>query len=258
MQNNYKGSVFFDLDGTLFNNQTKIDKDVADAVHQLRANNYLPVISTGRSFDEAQDAAKPTGIDTLVTLNGAYVKHQDDVIYKSVMDTDVVSHVIDKVDELDDFVGLHSATDTRLIKSSDTATSFYNMVNIKMPKIDSDFHLNNEIPMMIIISEDDIDRYSEFFDALNFYKTGKYSIDVVNKNVTKMTGIQHILKTLDLEDKPTYAFGDGANDIPMLSSVGHGIAMGNGSDQAKEAAEYTTSENINGGIANGLKHYGLI
>ena len=33
------------------------------------------------------------------------------------------------------------------------------------------------------------------------------------------------------------AFGDGNNDLEMLKAVGHGIAMGNGSDELKEIAE---------------------
>ena len=48
------------------------------------------------------------------------------------------------------------------------------------------------------------------------------------------------------------------NDVEMLEFVAHGIAMGNGTDVAKNAAEFVTTDIHKDGIWNGLKHYGLI
>ena len=46
--------------------------------------------------------------------------------------------------------------------------------------------------------------------------------------------------------------------LQMLSFVAHGIAMGNGTKDAKEAAEYVTAPLREDGIYQGLVHYGLI
>ena len=46
--------------------------------------------------------------------------------------------------------------------------------------------------------------------------------------------------------------------MEMLAFVAHGIAMGNGTDVAKNAAEFVTTDIHADGIWNGLKHYGLI
>ena len=48
------------------------------------------------------------------------------------------------------------------------------------------------------------------------------------------------------------------NDFDMLRFVGHGLAMGNGSDIIKETAEFVTTHIKEDGIFNALKHYGLI
>ena len=56
----------------------------------------------------------------------------------------------------------------------------------------------------------------------------------------------------------TYAIGDSVNDLEMLESVGHGIAMGNSMPPVKEIAEYVTSDISDDGVKNALKHYGLI
>ena len=83
-------------------------------------------------------------------------------------------------------------------------------------------------------------------------------IEVVPKGYTKATGIAQVCDMLGIARENTYAFGDSTNDLEMLTYVGHGIAMGNGAPAAKAAAEYVTTDIMNHGIKNGLKHYGLI
>jgi hydroxymethylpyrimidine pyrophosphatase-like HAD family hydrolase len=63
---------------------------------------------------------------------------------------------------------------------------------------------------------------------------------------------------LDFELEDVYAFGDGLNDIEMLEAVGTGIAMGNGTAEAKRHANIITTDVDNNGIWNGLKELKLI
>ena len=56
----------------------------------------------------------------------------------------------------------------------------------------------------------------------------------------------------------TYALGDSVNDLEMLQTVGHGIAMGNATDVVKKAAEYVTDSLFEAGVYNALSHYDLI
>ena len=54
------------------------------------------------------------------------------------------------------------------------------------------------------------------------------------------------------------AFGDGGNDIAILRQAGIGVAMGNANDDVKAVANYVTSSVDDDGIANALKHFGVI
>ena len=63
---------------------------------------------------------------------------------------------------------------------------------------------------------------------------------------------------LGINKEDTYAIGDSINDLEMLQCVGHGIAMGNATQVAKDVAEYVTTDIHEDGIYNALKHYGLI
>ncbi len=63
---------------------------------------------------------------------------------------------------------------------------------------------------------------------------------------------------MNISGVPTYAFGDGVNDISMFEVVDHPIAMGNATEKLRPYAEYITDDNKSGGIVNGLKKYNLI
>ncbi|MBC1434818.1 HAD hydrolase family protein [Listeria rocourtiae] len=46
------------------------------------------------------------------------------------------------------------------------------------------------------------------------------------KGDSKTQGIAKLLEVMDFEDVPTYAFGDGMNDLEMFEAVDYAIAMG--------------------------------
>jgi len=259
LNKDYKGTVFFDLDGTLMNEHSKIDPDVATAIHKLRDNGYLPAISTGRAPSELVDVTGPTGIDTYVSFNGAYVQSAGTTIYKKNISPETVAKVIEEAKQYNDIITMHSLDKTYTTKSTKFVNDFYKSVKIPVPGVDPKFYEKEELPMILVVTPDGPERYSKIFgDELTFYKTGPYAIDTIAKGVSKMNGIKHLLSGLELEDKPVYAFGDGPNDLPMIKEVKHSVAMGNGIDSVKEAAEFVTTANTDHGIVNGLKHYNLI
>ena len=54
------------------------------------------------------------------------------------------------------------------------------------------------------------------------------------------------------------AFGDGGNDTEMLLAAGIGVAMGNATDELKDAADYITSSVDDDGILRALVRFGVI
>lgn len=51
------------------------------------------------------------------------------------------------------------------------------------------------------------------------------------------------------------AFGDERNDISMFDIVGTAVAMGNGSQEAKDHADFVTASNNDNGIAKALDKF---
>jgi hydroxymethylpyrimidine pyrophosphatase-like HAD family hydrolase len=54
------------------------------------------------------------------------------------------------------------------------------------------------------------------------------------------------------------AVGDSDNDVKMLSMCGYGIAVGNASGPAKEAADYVSKAPHSEGVAEGLDQLGML
>jgi hypothetical protein len=51
------------------------------------------------------------------------------------------------------------------------------------------------------------------------------------------------------------AIGDGTNDIPLLSSVGLAVAMGNAPDEVKAVAHYITLDVEHSGLAAAVNKF---
>ena len=81
--------------------------------------------------------------------------------------------------------------------------------------------------------------------------------DCIPKGTDKSVGIDIVCSHYGLDVSETMAFGDGGNDIGMLSHAGIGVAMGNASDEVKAAASYVTSSVDEDGIARALEKFCL-
>lgn len=258
MKTNYQGVVFFDLDGTLLNANSAVDPDVGQAVHQLRANGYLPVINTGRSPLEIVGAREMTGIDTFISLNGSYLEHDHRPVFEGKIDTELVDQVVKLSNELGDAVSFYTTDQIKASKDDENINAAYRLIHTPIPEAQPDFYLHNEILMLLLLTKSNDHYYHERFPQLTYYRNSPFSIDTVKSGISKMNGIKELVKDLELDGLPTYGFGDGPNDLSMLKYVDHPVAMGNGLKEVKKVAEFVTDSNIDGGIINGLKHFKLI
>ena len=87
---------------------------------------------------------------------------------------------------------------------------------------------------------------------------GPASCDSTAAAADKANGIRAIAQYMGLDISETMAFGDGGNDMSMLSAAGVGVAMGNALDKVKAEADYVTTSGDDDGIRNALLHFGVI
>jgi Cof subfamily protein (haloacid dehalogenase superfamily) len=80
-------------------------------------------------------------------------------------------------------------------------------------------------------------------------------INIISPKSSKGKALEELASFLGIDLKDVMAIGDGANDIPLLSTAGFGIAMGNAPEKVKEIADYVTLDVDNGGIAAAVNKF---
>lgn len=252
--------VFFDLDGTLLNEDSLVDEEVKEALIQLKDKGAVPFIATGRSPLEIQHVLNDTVIDSYITLNGQYIQYEGKEVYRNVIPHSLVDRLKQMTSEKNMPLSLYSPDKIRATRSNETLTDAYNFIHENPPKIDGSLAEKEDILMMLVLNADpSLDQaYIDAFPELSFYRNTPYSMDTIIKGHSKATGIDALLRSIKMEDVPLYAFGDGTNDKEMLERSDFSVAMANGIDEVKAIADYVTASNTEGGVIEGLKHYKLI
>ena len=79
------------------------------------------------------------------------------------------------------------------------------------------------------------------------------NLEINALGATKGIALMWLAGYLGIAPEATMAFGDGENDLSMLEAAGVGIAMGNGLDIAKNAADQITLTNDEDGAADAIE-----
>jgi HAD superfamily hydrolase (TIGR01484 family) len=74
-------------------------------------------------------------------------------------------------------------------------------------------------------------------------------IHVTNRHATKEHAVAELLKALAIDAKDTIGVGDGHNDTHLFNAVGHKVAMSNGVDELKGAADEVIGDVSDDGFA---------
>jgi len=274
-----KNLVFFDVDGTLVTRNNHIPKSTIQAIEQLKQNDVLPVIATGRAPVLIQEIAKKLKIDSYIAMNGQYIVYQGEVIYENPIDMGLIDKLVTFAAENQDGIIL-STRDEIIANSVISLTSRGRLFTflkgivgliperiqlylwermMKETPAKEDYEDKDIFMMNINANQQEEIAYREKFDEyLTFTRANERSMDIINKGASKAQGAQKLMAKLDIPKQQTYAFGDGLNDLELIQFVGTGVAMENGFEELKAASDFITRSVFDDGIAHGLKKLELI
>lgn len=261
MTKDYKALVFFDLDGTLLNEHSEISQENIVLIQELKERNILPLVASGRAPFEIEKILEHSELNSYVSLNGQYVKVEDEIIYEQGIEKAQIEALIALIHELNHSLAFYTNTENALLRVDESARLLYELDNAPLPRIDETFYLENNVLMLYLFTQDQhLDQvYREKLGhQFSFFRDSPYSIAVVPKGISKKAGIKGLIKHMGTGSIPSYAFGDGGNDVAMFEAVDVKIAMENGTDELKALADFVTTSNIEHGILNCLKEYNLL
>ena len=84
-----------------------------------------------------------------------------------------------------------------------------------------------------------------------------YYLDVTHPQANKGEAVRTLSRVLRIPIEHIMTIGDGINDIPMLEAAGFSVAMGNGSDIVKAAADVVTDDCEHDGFAKAVERFVL-
>ena len=88
--------------------------------------------------------------------------------------------------------------------------------------------------------------------GIEFTTSMENNIEIMSSKATKGNALRELCSITDIDINNVVAIGDSANDIPMLSEVGHPLVPANAKDEIKKYAEEVICSN-NDGIADYVK-----
>lgn len=265
----------FDLDGTVLNSRSMIDKETIDAFKKLDENGIKFVFATGRVTTSVAYFMEKTGVDNpLVANNGAAIfLNKDTLLKESYIDTDILKRLRDFAKtrrlyyhfyDLNTYYSeyLVNARLKHLEKEEDTGYGYQVNISISEDPIEQ-LSINNSKAFKFQIfadeekgfNKDDMIRelVDEFGDDLYVTSSGEYFIEIMAKNVSKWQAIMEIAQTLGIKKSEIAAIGDQDNDYPMIANAGLSFAMGNAIDSIKEVADYRVSNNDDYGVVEAIE-----
>lgn len=256
-------AVFFDIDGTIWDEHMRIPQSAKEAVRALRAAGHYAFLCSGRSRCCIRNRELlGIGFDGVVASCGMHVDFRGETILERLMTQEQVRGALAALDlhkmlavlegPRHIYVDAETFTDDPYViylreELGDEVLEISGTSSFEVNKLSADL---KGAPLGPVLRS--------FSDEFNVIVHNEWLLEIMPKGYSKATGIREVCERLGIAREDTYAFGDSANDLEMLGYVAHGVAMGNATKEVKDAAEYVTGPVMGGGIINGLSHYGLI
>lgn len=250
--------VVFDLDGTLYDSHKHIDKDTIHKIIELEQKGIVVGIVTGRFYEELDEVieklklreyngfvASSNGLEIHDFLDGkikCFTRLSKDEV-KELIEEAKKHHMISYVWQN----GRYSMFDISFMNGLKKLASVipFNVHYIRaLRETEFEKSISLEVPLydkvcfaglpILKLKKSILKQHPEY----RFYDVGRLGTELCKKDVGKLEAIQFICRKKNTSIDCVMTFGDNGNDVNLLASCGYGVAMRNGSAQAKKAAKY--------------------
>ena len=248
--------VASDLDGTLLNRNKEITPRLFGALKNLDELGVFFVPSTGRPFGTVPKAIKELPfLKYVITSNGATI--YDAVEQKNIIENFLTPEAVDAVIEIarelpviteyfiDGKAYIAKAVYDDLTPFELTESHKAYIKNSRTPVEDfwNEMKKNNTVLENINLVFKDMDLRKEIWDKLKATELASVTaattknIEITSLFATKAKALEKLCDLLGLTREQVLAMGDGDNDMPMIQFAGIGVAMENGEEHIKQAAD---------------------
>lgn len=255
--------IVTDLDGTLLNPQHRISNYTKAVFKELHDKDYLIIVATGRHHLDAMAIIDTLEVPIyLVSSNGARIHSPErEELFAFNLKSEIVKLALSVDIDPEITVVLFKENVWQTNKLSEKLNSF--QADFKyLPELVDYAVLEDFGAIKIFFAHDNQEKLIVLKDSILLKSSNELHhafslptcLEFMDKSIDKSVGIQKVLniKGFNLED--SISFGDGFNDVQMLTSTGKAFIMGNAPQSLKETLPdlKVISSNDNDGVAKYL------
>jgi len=261
--------AFFDIDGTLTNDNKEVLNSTISALNEASESGIKLALCSGRSHQYILKHSKLfKNIDYLISSNGARIfdVNNDKNLYMDTLKDKDINNIWEQCNKNKLCLTITGDKNAYINKFTKISNE-----DIYMKRINSlEDILKENLYQLIVVNDNlnnminlekylqnikDIKLINYNFNYINKKISNYYFFDIVNNNVSKGNAINILLKYLDIKKENTLCFGDSINDIDMFKSCGVKVAMENAIDSLKKESDFIADSNNNDGISKFLNKY---
>jgi len=267
--------ITLDLDGTLLTSEKQLTEGNLAALEKAAAAGIEIVPATGRFYLGMPEVIRKLPfVHYVISVNGATI---EDVVRDKTVGGSLLPYedAVTIMEYLDAFPLIYDCyqdgwgwmTKSMYDRAADFSKSVHTLDMIRklrtpVPDLKETLRERKRGIQKIGIFFGDMDVRAEMlermpkdFPEFTITSSIRNNIEVNSRDATKGNALKKLADHLDLPMEKTMAFGDDLNDVTMLECAGIGVAMGNGAEAAKKAADYVTDDCDHDGVAAALAHF---
>lgn len=255
-------AIFFDIDGTLRDfTEQGIRPGTRQAIRLAREKGISCFIATGRHLLEIREEQllDDLAFDGYVLLNGNLCTDgSGNTLYENPVPPSQVQKMLELERQLG-FALLFMEREAMYVsRVTPGLLRLQAEIGTSVPPVESHMErgLAGTVYQMVPYADDStlelLVSSLPLCSATRWHAGG--ALDIMAKGGSKRLGIQKVIEHYGFSVEETAAIGDGYNDIPMIQYAGTGIAMGNGNDEVKAAADYVTDSIDEDGLLHAVEY----
>ncbi|MEE0510463.1 MAG: HAD family hydrolase [Peptococcaceae bacterium] len=263
----------FDLDGTLLDGHSQLSPRTKHVMAQLAEAGIPAIVASGRPFSTIpREVLALDAVRYVITGNGVriYDKHSNRDIYHCSLRKEALDEILHVTQYYPVGYELFIAGQAFANRSylNDPSAfgvregAYHYLISTRQPIEDLNqfvqLHAGNIDSLGLSMADQTLK--SQLWQRLEHEVEGIYVtsslprlIEVADSRAGKGSALAVVLECLGLAADELVAFGDADNDLGMLQFAGLGVAMENGADHLKEAADRIAPPHDQDGVAQILE-----
>lgn len=222
------------------------------------------VLVTGRMHCAALPVAKELGLETpIISYQGGLIKTYDgETLFQENLNSDYAKEIIKWARENNIHINLYLDDKLFVEHDNDIVKSYTDgkFIDYTVCNFD-DLEIKNVNKILAIDLTDPekvtgwVNLLREKYPDLYIVKSTPYFCEIGSKDAKKSKGVQFLCHMWGIKPEDVLTIGDQNNDIDLVQCGGIGVAMGNGTPELKECADFVTDTVENDGFVKAINKF---